>query len=459
MMTEHHVILTCCILLIMCRMPSVASGPHARPSSSLLTSSSDPLSRLLGPEIKRFSDDDLEFSDTSQGEVTNSDQQVVYINHGGGAVSTIRRSFTLPFSPHVSSYPVTLFEGSHNPSGNLEVGPEYRREAVEGDVGFSRRAGQDVGGDRPYDDPSFDDYHVNNRDSNSADGDPTSGGPLSHDEPPPVLRAPVHPAPLGLPVPPTSFGSRNPPTAPPPPLINDNNIINHRPPVRSLRPQQPPPDHRIAEPDQRNHQRINFPTTPQPFHVGNINPITGIGNKHNNHNNNNSPFSRQVNNNNGNPLLNAFSPIASGFPQALNPDFFNLFDAPFSPIGANGFPGVNNGINGNNAGGSGNDNLFQRRRLSIQNNGVPPSNEISHNSLSPVGAGYPNYNYYAGGEETDSSSAKWPKIFKFTDGRINLYDFEKDKKIGRIKFSKGEDPLFDGVRRDSFLILHGGTYS
>ena len=153
-----------------------------------------------------------------------------------------------------------------------------------------------------------------------------------------------------------------------------------------------------------------------------------------------------------NPLLNAFSPIANGFPQAFNPpDFFGLFDAaPFAPLSpASGFPGVGGGGNNNL-----NDNLFQRRRLSIQNT---PNNEISHNSLSPI-SGYPNYNYYAGPEESDAS-AKWPKIFRFTDGRINLYDFEKDKKIGRIKFSKDEDPLFDGVRRDSFLILHGGTYS
>lgn len=447
-MNRHHVILiSCSILLILC-IPFVSSDPLPSSSPSLLLTSSSSSGhevREHGPEIRRLSDEDLEFSDTSHGEVTNSDQQVVYINHGGGAVSTIRRSFAVPFAPHVSSYPSTLFEGPHGPqSGNShpDVGPEYRREAVVGDVGFARRAGDDVTGDRPYDDPSFDDFHVNSPDSNSADGDPGSGSPLRHEHPP-IPRPPVHPPPLGLPVPPTEFGSRNPVTSSPP----VNNIVDHRFQNRLQRPQQPPPDHRIAEPDERNH-RINFPpSTGQPFHptthpANNINPITGINNNHNN----NNQYSRQVN-----PLLNAFSPIGNAFPQALNPDFFNLFDAPFNPIGANGFPGVNNGPN--DVG----DNLFQRRRLSL--NGPPPGNEISHNSLSPVGAGYPNYNYYAGGEEPESSAAKWPKIFKFTDGRINLYDFEKDKKIGRIKFSKGEDPLFDGVRRDSFLILHGGTYS
>ena len=434
MMNRHHVILTCCCILLIHRIPVVSSGTLSSSLSSA-DSSPDPVIRIRTQGSRSVSDEDLEFSDTSHGEVTNSDQQVVYINHGGGAVSSIRRSFAVPFTPHVSSYPSTLFEGSNGQGGNSDpdVGPEYRREVS--DAGFARRAGG-TDEERPFD-GNFDDHHINPPESFAPAGGDPAAGPLSHDEPASAGHQPMHPAPLGLPVPPTSFGSRTAVT----PAVNN---INHNNPVSHHLH-----DHRIAEPDQRN-QRINFPPTPKPFNQ-NTNPIAGVNNVHyNNHqpNNNNNNNNNIPNNNINriNPLLNAFSPIASGFPQALNPDFFNLFDAPFAPIGAGGFPGVSNNVN---------DNLFQRRRLSIQNT---PNNEISHNSLAPA-SGYPNYNYYAGNENENDASAKWPKIFKFSDGRINLYEFEKDKKIGRIKFSKDEDPLFDGVRRDSFLILHGGTYS
>lgn len=424
----------CCCILLIHRISPVSSDE------------SDPVIRIRtqgspSSPSRSVTDEDLEFSDTSHGEVTNSDQQVVYINHGGGAVSSIRRSFAVPFTPHVSSYPTTLFEGSNNQAGagnsDPDVGPEYRRDV--NDAGFARRAGGDADEDRPFE-GNFDDHNLRT-DSFAPD---VGDHPVTH-EPGITGHQPIHPssAPLGLPVPPTSFGSRTSGIAP---LVNH---VNHNTnPVSNHRLH----DHRIAEPDQRN-ARINFPPAPKPFNQP-PNPITG---RNNNNNNNNHPpnmYHNSIANNNNinrvNPLLNAFSPIASGFPQALNPDFFSLFDAPFAPIGAAGFPPPVTNSNNNN-----NDNLFQRRRLSVQN---APNNEISHNSLVPV-AGYPNYNYYAGNEEGEAmSAAKWPKIFKFSDGRINLYEFEKDKKIGRIKFSKDEDPLFDGVRRDSFLILHGGTY-
>lgn len=76
-----------------------------------------------------------------------------------------------------------------------------------------------------------------------------------------------------------------------------------------------------------------------------------------------------------------------------------------------------------------------------------------------------------GGPSLATSGAKtWPKIFRFTDGRINLSDFEKQKKIRlnsknlnnhHLENQIDSSPvIFDGrpLRRKSFLILHGGIY-
>lgn len=63
----------------------------------------------------------------------------------------------------------------------------------------------------------------------------------------------------------------------------------------------------------------------------------------------------------------------------------------------------------------------------------------------------------------------WPKIFRFTDGRINLSEFEKQKKI-RLSSKNQHNTdnhiesapiMFDGrqLKRKSFLILHGGIFS
>lgn len=67
-----------------------------------------------------------------------------------------------------------------------------------------------------------------------------------------------------------------------------------------------------------------------------------------------------------------------------------------------------------------------------------------------------------GGQKT------WPKIFRFTDGRINLAKFEKEKKIMLSNKNQlnGDNHiesapiLFDGrpLKRKSFLILHGGVF-
>ncbi|XP_074596136.1 uncharacterized protein LOC141851301 [Brevipalpus obovatus] len=99
-------------------------------------------------------------------------------------------------------------------------------------------------------------------------------------------------------------------------------------------------------------------------------------------------------------------------------------------------------INGPNS----DNGAFQRRRLAM--------NSIHNNNDNSLGYGYPPYNYYRG---EDEAATKWPKIFKFTDGRVNLSDFERNKKLGKVKFTKKD--AFDDVRRDSFLILHGGAYN
>lgn len=102
---------------------------------------------------------------------------------------------------------------------------------------------------------------------------------------------------------------------------------------------------------------------------------------------------------------------------------------------------------------------FQRRKLTLSNgNTAPMVNEISNNNL---GYGYPSYGLYKGDEE---AGIKYPKIFKFADGRVNLNDFEKEKKLGKIEFGKsaaedGNEYQFEHVRRDLFLILHGGSFN
>lgn len=74
-----------------------------------------------------------------------------------------------------------------------------------------------------------------------------------------------------------------------------------------------------------------------------------------------------------------------------------------------------------------------------------------------------------GGQATGGNQKVWPKIFRFTDGRINLSDFEKQKKIRLSNKNQhiGDNHIesapimFDGrqLKRKSFLILHGGIFS
>lgn len=62
-------------------------------------------------------------------------------------------------------------------------------------------------------------------------------------------------------------------------------------------------------------------------------------------------------------------------------------------------------------------------------------------------------------ENVPNNGGEWPKIFRFTDGRINLHDFERDKKRTRIKFNSKTGKAMFHIKRDSFLILHGGTFN
>lgn len=303
-----------------------------------------------GKELKnRESDLDLEFSDTINGEVTNTDQNVLYINHGGGATSSIRRNLVVPpqFTPHVNSYPNSLFDSNY-------PGIPLVNYALEEDIplSFERRNGEQDATFNALPQPQAQQqfYRPNAQQNRPFVPEYTTPSPSPHTPPPPSI---------GLP-----------PASSPSPNQQHFNQVNA--PYRQPQPQ------------------------PQPYQPG---------------------------------------------PQQMPPDFFNFFESPFQnpppppppPAQPQSSPTP----------------LFQRRRLTVNNN-VP---DISHNS---IGGGYPAYNYYKGDEE--DAAAKWPKIFKFTDGRINLSEFEKDKKLGKVKFAK-EEPLFDNVRRDSFLILHGGTYS
>lgn len=100
---------------------------------------------------------------------------------------------------------------------------------------------------------------------------------------------------------------------------------------------------------------------------------------------------------------------------------------------------------------------FQNQPFDGAQQGDQPAHSNYHAAMSPT--------------ESDQSSGQktWPKIFRFTDGRINLSDFEKQKKI-RLSSKNHHNTenhiesapiIFDGrqLKRKSFLILHGGIFS
>ena len=451
------------VLALISSSPVIASSPSSSPSS--------PTHLLILDKT------DLEYSDTSNGDVTNSDQQVVYINHGGGAVSTIRRSFAIPFSPHVSSYPSTLFDNSqqqppqsssiNKPTHNIQSPVtsslhhpnDFHREIS---AGFSRRAGPPE--ERSFDDSSFDEPRGDVDNSFQVDPGVDSGVDQDdniknhrmddyRDASPPTARRresfhgddvsdpksqkPPPPPPLGLPVPPTSYGVRT-----------NNRLSGDLFRLTDVERRQ----NTHENPSDPESKRRSFTTSEN--HPRSNSNANNFDDQPQNHKQNQRYNNNNVHNNNVNPFLNSLGPLTNTFTQGLSPDLFGLFDSPFVPLA--GLPPSSNSA-GNQ------DNLFQRRRLAI-NNVVP---DIVHNGIAGPSGGNNNYpssynNYFTGDQRgsaaTEEDGMKWPKIFKFTDGRINLNDFEKDKKLGRIKFMK-KDPAFDNVRRDSFLILHGGTYS
>ncbi|XP_054709755.1 uncharacterized protein LOC129219392 [Uloborus diversus] len=54
----------------------------------------------------------------------------------------------------------------------------------------------------------------------------------------------------------------------------------------------------------------------------------------------------------------------------------------------------------------------------------------------------------------------YPKIFKFTSDRVNLAEFDMKKKMNEnyLTLAKGDDLDSDKVKRNKFLILHGGVF-
>ncbi|GFY63418.1 uncharacterized protein TNIN_158451 [Trichonephila inaurata madagascariensis] len=61
---------------------------------------------------------------------------------------------------------------------------------------------------------------------------------------------------------------------------------------------------------------------------------------------------------------------------------------------------------------------------------------------------------------TPGKSRTFPKIFRFTADRVNLADFDMKKKINEnyLTLSKGDELDSDKVKRNEFLILHGGVF-
>lgn len=56
---------------------------------------------------------------------------------------------------------------------------------------------------------------------------------------------------------------------------------------------------------------------------------------------------------------------------------------------------------------------------------------------------------------------RFPKIFRFNEERINIEDFDREKKLRLYKLSKeGQNEIEpENVKRDHLLILHGGIFT
>nr|XP_027204330.1 putative uncharacterized protein DDB_G0286901 isoform X2 [Dermatophagoides pteronyssinus] len=185
------------------------------------------------------------------------------------------------------------------------------------------------------------------------------------------------------------------------------------------------------------------------FHPKNIN-----NNNNNNHNNNHNQPSIQQQQPPQSQNQVIFNPgiTNQGFPPTLHqmmPLFFDKFMAQLS----NGPPLHSNHIDND----IGDLDAPLERRL---NGGKPLVPVVQPPSSKPIFVN----EILPTGNEFDANFptiASWPKIFRFTDGRINLHDFEREKKRSRIKFSHkmGKSHALFNIKRDSFLILHGGTFN
>ncbi|XP_053209917.1 uncharacterized protein LOC128393730 [Panonychus citri] len=498
---------------------------------------------------------DLFYSDSNDRNIRypvnqpgTNDQQVIYINHGNGAISSIRRSSNqkLPFSPHVTSYPSSVFDNNNQP--NHRENDNFKVEPIPLIENYP-----EVNEENPTINPKRDEIDHRNTLTPQPNRRPSrrSAATTPANEPSRLIYEPqpssLSPPPIPSPSPPPTVSSLKPqppsnlsPSIPLPPRTSvrggfpaadpfspfnldsfftrdpsfdiERNVIgnqdNPQPPSRprpspltnhrarftnneSNQPPPPPPppppsaivdndanrldkpedERTTAEPRIRKQApntgsppppsaysgRPSIPpapvTTPSPI----LGPIGGTTGRFQG-----PTFGPTLGGEDGNSFLPSYGP---GFGLPGGQDIFPFFETPFLPISPTsssneGFQrrrlANNNYHNQNNLGAYGNP----RHHPSSSSPPPPPAsslNNVNENSIGN-GAGYPSYTIYKGGDD-DDAGVKWPKIFKFTDGRVNLSEFERNKKSGKIKFNNKEDAYFDDIRRDSFLILHGGTYN
>lgn len=137
-----------------------------------------------------------------------------------------------------------------------------------------------------------------------------------------------------------------------------------------------------------------------------------------------------------NPLNSLFPLYTSPFVQPLKPEFFNFFPPKMSPA---------NQINNNPAIISFLD-FMRKSHLPHQNvTGMPSSQGVQSDPS------------YLSPRSSDVQMSAFPKVFTFSDERVNLEDFEKAKKSGKMP------PIYSGpmmhmAPRDSYLMLHGGNF-
>lgn len=412
------------------------------------------------------------FSDTSNGDVNvphnkPPNDQVIFIDHGNGAVSTIRRSLAkssdrpapAAFSPHVNKYPESPFDGpaiSFPTIDRRQDGPQN-----DGANAINKRTNRQPPKENTNSVADHEKDRFESADNTGLESPPNRMG-ISDDNINffnPMLSPPSSPSLSNSP----SFDDAFSPHQPV--MSNEPNYNSDYFPDDLVRINNPHSGGNTANPI--NFDSINEPLNNQVENDGILNEGPPSANRRRSQgrirkqapNYPHSPHSAPPNPNLFEPPV--FGPgIGPGYGPTLNPNIGPNIGGEFIPgfqePGTNSrepvlpffegpfIPGpVNPQLNPQSAPYNG-ENGFQRRRLT--------TNSVHDNTL---GYGYPSYTYYKG---EDEAATKWPKIFKFTDGRVNLSDFERSKKLGKIKFTKKND-YFDDIRRDSFLILHGGAYN